>query len=210
MTMTIYGWSTGRTAPSGKVRRASRRPRRPLAVSVAALLILLVGCSEQLQGSPSPGDAPANQSTTEQTTEAATTSSPPAGNAGIAGLQPCELVDGAALSALDLTSGVQKTVGGIRVCRYQLDGATLNETFTVSVELFDNQGLANLSAENVQSLPDIGTHEAASFSDATGTCGVSLGVGAASRVDNTAVGGDHGLGCEVAARLAAVVEPKLP
>lgn len=174
--------------------------RRPL-VLVAALLLLVAGCSETTQGSPSPGgSAPATEETT-------TTSEPPA---GLADLDPCELLDPADLAALQLTGGEGKTVGGARVCRWQRDGATLNETFTVSAEVFDNQGLGALNAPDVQELPPIGGHDAARFTDATGTCGVSLGVGDSSRVDNTAVGGDQQLGCQLAEQLATIVERKLP
>lgn len=182
--------------------------RSPLVAAVAAFLVLLAGCAEKTQGSPSPGGTAPTDPTTAETTEETTTSEQPV--AGLADVDPCELLDATDLSALQLTGGEGKTVGGARVCRWQRDGATLNETFTVSAEVFDNQGLGALNTPDVQELPPIGGHDAAKFTDATGTCGVSLGVGDSSRVDNTAVGGDQQLGCQIAEQLATIVERKLP
>jgi hypothetical protein len=181
--------------------------RRPLVAVAAAFLVLLAGCAETTQGSPSPGGSAPADPTTAETTEETTTSEQPA---GLADVDPCELLDATDLAALQLTGGEGKTVGSARVCRWQRDGATLNETFTVSAEVFDNQGLGALNTPDVQELPAIGGHDAAKFTDATGTCGVSLGVGDSSRVDNTAVGGDQQLGCQIAEQLATIVERKLP
>jgi hypothetical protein len=80
----------------------------------------------------------------------------------------------------------------------------------VSVELVDSLGLADLNASNIQQLPKIGSHEAASFVDPGGGCGVSLAVTDSSRVDNTASGGDDQQACQLATQLATAVERKLP
>jgi hypothetical protein len=174
---------------------------------VAMLLVLLAGCAQSTQGSPTPGGSTNPATATEDTS---TTEAPPSStSAGVASLQPCEILDQADLTTLQLTGGEQKKVGSARVCRYQRDGATLNETYTVSVELYDNQGLTQLNAD-VQPLPPIGGHDAVRYTNATGTCGVSLGVGDDSRVDNAAVGGDQQQGCQIAEQLATIVERKLP
>ncbi len=81
----------------------------------------------------------------------------------------------------------------------------------VSVEVFAENGITDLAKDTtIQQLPQVGSHEAVSFVDVAGVCGVSLGVGEGARVDNTAVGGDQQQGCQLAAQLAALVEPKLP
>lgn len=191
---------------------------RPLLAAAAALLVLLSGCSEQTQGTPTAGGDPTGTAGPPSITtdpDAPTESSEPSTGgeepSGLADVDPCGLVDQTGLDSLGLTGGEEKEIGGARVCRYRHDGASIDESFTVSVEVFDSNGIADL-AENtdVQQLPKVGAHDAVSFVDAAGVCGVSLGVGEDARVDNTAVGGNQQQGCELAARLAALVEPKLP
>jgi hypothetical protein len=190
---------------------------RTLLAATAALLVLLAGCSEQTQGSPSAGAEPtAGQPTStapDTSTEPTEPTEPSSGTddpSGLADVDPCGLVDDAALGSMGLTGGEEKTLGEARVCRYRHDGATLNESFTVSVELFATRGLADIVGTDIKQLPKIGAHDATSFVGPTGSCGVSLGVGESSRVDNTAVGGAQQQACQFAARLAALVEPNLP
>jgi hypothetical protein len=185
-------------------------------VAAAALVVLVSGCSEQTEGNPTAGgDATTPDRTITTKPNAPTGSSEPSTGGDepspIADLQPCELVDQAGLSSLGLTGGEEDSVGSARSCRWRHEGATLDDSFTVSIELFDDEGFTDL-AENTQvkELPKVGGHDAVSFVDAAGVCGVSLGVGDSARVDNTAVGGDQQQGCQLAARLAALVEPKLP
>lgn len=187
--------------------------RRPVLAVAAALVVLVSGCAEQTGGSPiAEGDSTGKPSITtepdEPTQETSETTEPQGG--GLADVDPCGLVDAAGLSALGLTGGEEKTLGEARVCRYRHEGATLNESFTVSVEVFDSRGLADIVGTNVKQLPKIGSHDASSFTGPTGGCGVSIGVGDDARVDNTAVGGAQQQGCQLAAELAALVEPKLP
>jgi hypothetical protein len=49
-----------------------------------------------------------------------------------------------------------------------------------------------------------------SFVDAAGACGIGLGVGDTARVDSSAVGGERQLACQLAERLATIIETKLP
>ena len=189
--------------------------RRPLLVAAAALLVLVSGCSEQTRGNPTAdGDTTPDRTITTEPDPPTTESSEPSTGgeepSGLDDVDPCGLVDQAGLASLGLTGGEEKTLGEARVCRWRHEGATLDESFTVSVELFDSRGLADIVGTNVKQLPKIGSHDATSFIGPTGSCGVSLGVGADARVDNTAVGGDQQQGCQLAAELAALVEPKLP
>jgi hypothetical protein len=189
---------------------------RPLLAAAAALLVLLSGCSEQTGGTPTAGGDGTVDRTITTDPEAPTETGEPSSTggeepSGLADVDPCGLVDQAGLDSLGLTGGEEKEIGGARVCRWRHDGASLDESFTVSVEVFDSNGLADL-AENtdVQQLPKVGGHDAVSFVDAAGVCGVSLGVGEDARVDSTAVGGDQQQGCRLATQLATLVEPKLP
>lgn len=184
-------------------------PSRAVVAVAATLLALVAGCTQSTSGDPTPGaGGTTGSSTASPTTESSTTESGTEG--GLADVEPCEVLDDGDLAALQLTGGEEKDFGGARVCRYRHDGATLNESFTVSVELFDSLGLADINASDIQELPNIGDHEAASSVDPTGGCRVSLGVTEKSRVDNTAVGGDQEVACQFATQLATVVERKLP
>jgi hypothetical protein len=181
-------------------------------VGLAALLVLLAGCSESTQGSPSPGDGPSSTATTGDTTTEDTTedSSATEEPTGTADLKPCDILDQNDLATLQLTGGDEVKLGSARTCDYRRQGATANETFTVSIALWDNQGLDDLNVPTKQQLPDIGSHKAISFVDAAGVCGVGIGVGDSSRVDSSAIGGDEQLSCRIAQQMASLVEPKLP
>jgi uncharacterized protein DUF3558 len=182
--------------------------RAPVAVA-AALMVALAGCADPTSGTATPGDDLPATSTTTATTEPTTSESEPTGG-GLADVDPCALVPQAAATSIGLTGGEPRTVGEARVCRYRHDGATLNESFTVSVEVFSGRGLADIVGTDIQPRADIGTHKVVSFVSPTGNCGVSIGVGDSARVDNTAVGGDQQQGCQLAGKLAAAVEPELP
>ncbi|SED59760.1 DUF3558 family protein [Jiangella alba] len=184
-------------------------PRIPVAAAVVALLVL-TGCG----GDDDPAaDAPAatsEPSAAPSDPEPTASPSPGGDDTGLAALDPCAMVDAAGLASLGLTGGEAKEVGDARVCRHRLEGPTLDESFTVSIELFDGLGAADIVATDVQPLPPVGTHEAVTFTGTTGGCVVSLAVTATSRLDATAVGGDPALACDHAAALAALAEPALP
>lgn len=180
---------------------------RALVATAAALLALVAGCTEQTSGDPSASGQPTN-ATEPPSQETSTTEE---GGGGVADLKPCDLLQSDDLQALGLTEGEEREVSGVRTCRYRHEGATLNDTLTVSVELFDGIGLDEINADNVQRLPNIGDHEAASFTDPGGGCGVSIGVTKSSRIDNTASGGENDqLACQLATQLATAVERRLP
>lgn len=183
---------------------------RPLVATVVAFAALLAGCSESTGGSPTPGDEPPNQSVTTEPSTEETTTSEPGTEGGIAELQPCEVLDAADLSALQLTGGEELKLGGARVCEYRREGATINESFTVGLGILDDQGLDDLNAPTIEPLPKIGSHEAVSFVDEIGNCGVAIGVGDSSRVETSATGGDQQQACQLASQLATLVEPRLP
>lgn len=182
---------------------------RPALATAAALLLLLAGCAEQTAGNPSAGSEPTTTTTTTSDDPPTSDSEEPS-EAGLADVSPCDLADDAALAAMSLTGGEEKEVGEARVCRFRKDGATINESYTVSIEIFDTQGLADIVASDTKQLPKIGAHDAAQYTGTTGGCAVSLAVSEKSRVDATAVGGEPQQGCVLATQLAATVEPNLP
>ncbi|TDV40049.1 DUF3558 domain-containing protein [Actinophytocola oryzae] len=179
----------------------------PVVATAVALFALLAGCTEQTSGDPSASGEPTG--TSEQPTDEPTTT-PSESGGGVADLQPCDILEPADVQGLQLTGGEEKEVSGARVCRYRYEGATLNDSFTVSVELFDGIGLDDLNVDDIQPMK-VGGHDGASFTDPGGGCGVSIGVTDTSRVDNTAVGGENQeLACRLATQLATAVEKRLP
>jgi hypothetical protein len=175
---------------------------------VAAFLVLLAGCAEKTQGNPSAGDQPTDQNTSTDESPPSTSES---SADGADALDPCALLDSADLAALALTEQEAKTVGQAKVCQWRHEGATLDDTFTMALAVYDNVGLADVVGTDVRQLPDIGNHQAATYTGTTGGCGVSLGITDTSRVDSTATGGnDQQQGCQLATQLATAVEPKLP
>jgi hypothetical protein len=185
---------------------------KSVVATVAALLVLLAGCTEQTAGDPAalgPPTSADEQPSTGQSTSEQTSGGQPSG-VDVGALKPCDVLDSADLQALQLTGGEERESNGARACRYRHEGATLNDTLTVSVELFDSLGLDDLNTDNIQKM-NVGDHEGASWTDPLGACGVSIGVTASSRIDNTAVGGENQqLACQFATQLATAVERKLP
>lgn len=180
----------------------------PVVAAAAALLVLLAGCTERTSGDPTASGASTSASEQGTSDEPTSTSTEESGG-GVADLKPCEILDSADLQALQLSGGEERESNGARACRYRHEGATLNDTLTVSVELFGELGLDDLNTNDIQQLPKIGDHDAKSWTDG-GVCGVSLGVTDSSRIDNTAVGGENQqLACQFAMRLATAVERKL-
>jgi hypothetical protein len=180
---------------------------RPLVATVATFLVLLAGCSTTTGGSPSAGNDPTNPTTAESTEE--TPSSEPSESGGLAEVQPCELLDSGEAAQLQLTGGNEVKVGSARTCEYRHEGATLNESFSVAIGLQDDKGLDELNAPTIEPL-NLGSHEAVSFVDSTGTCGVAIAVGDTSRVETSALGGDKEQACAAASQVATIIEPKLP
>jgi hypothetical protein len=181
---------------------------RPLVATVAAFLVLLAGCSETTGGSPSPGDQTNPTDTTQGSTEE-TTSSEPSAAPDLADLKPCDVLDASELAALQLTGGKEEEVLGSRRCQWRREGATGGDSYTVSVGLVDDQGLAELNVPQKQPTT-VGSHEAVTFVDSGGNCGVAIAVGDTSRVETSATGGDQNQACQLAAQLATAIEPKLP
>lgn len=195
-------------------------PRIPALSAVALGLLLLTGCGDDdpagdappatSPATSEPSAAPSDPEPTPTGTDGSDGSGGSDGDTGLAALDPCAMVDAAGLASLGLTGGEAKELGEARACRYRVEGATLDESFTVSIELFDTYGAADIVATDVQPLPAVGTHEAVTFTGTTGGCVVSLAVTETSRLDSTAVGGDPALACDHAAALAAAAEPALP
>jgi hypothetical protein len=184
---------------------------KPVVVATAALLILLAGCSQSTAGSPGAvGSTPPTTQSPSTVTSTSTSRSGEASGDDIGSLRPCDLVDDAGLSTLGLTGGTEKTLGQARVCEWRREGASIKDSFTLAVAIYENLGLADIVGTSIQTLPNIGSHQAVSFIAPAGSCGVGLGVAAKARVDSTVHGGDQVQACQLAKQLARLVESNLP
>jgi len=127
----------------------------------------------------------------------------------LAGVDPCTLVPAAALTRLRLADGASKTLGKARACQWRHEGATLRDSYTVSVEIYSTVGIDDLIADDARSTT-VNGRPAKTASESQGACVVSLRLTDSSRVDNTAIGGEKAGACRLASELAAAVEPGLP
>lgn len=183
--------------------------RRLLVPVLAVLVIGLAGCAEKTAGTAVAGDD--TQQSQEPTTADPPSEEPSAteANSPLADIAPCALLTREGATALKVGAGLEREVGEARTCRYRVEGATLDDSFTLDLGLYDERGIDDVSGTNIQP-KTIGSHDAVTFTDATGGCIVSIATGDSSRVDSLATGGDVQRGCQLAAQLADLVEPQLP
>lgn len=187
--------------------------RTALLPLLVALAVGLVGCSDKTAGNAQPSDQTTEESSPEPTepTGRTTSSKPSSGDSPLADLNPCEWsAEGAAQLGVK-GEGEERKVGSARTCRYRLDGATVADSFTISVGLYDTLGLKDLPSDaNQTPVPTVGKHEAVKRLGAAGGCAIIMAVTDSSRADTSFTGGDQQKACDLALQLAKAIEPKLP
>ena len=180
--------------------------RSVLLLSMAAAVLGLAGCAEETSGTARP-DSTSDSTATDQPSETSTSSEEEAG--GLTDVEPCDLLPASGATQLGLTEGTESSIGQGRGCRWRFEGASLDDSFTVDLVLYDERGIDEVVGTDIVPAT-IGGHDAVRFKDSTEGCIVSIAVGDASRVDSLATGGNLQRGCELADQLAAAVEPQLP
>lgn len=170
---------------------------------MAAVVLGLAGCAEETSGTARPDPVPTTTATEQSQT---TTGEGPGGSNDV---EPCDLLPASGATQLGLTEGTETEIGQGRACRWRFEGATLDDSFTVDLVIYDERGIDDVVGTNIVPTT-IGGHDAVTFNDSTGGCIVSIAVGDASRVDSLATGGNLQRGCELANQLAAAVELQLP
>lgn len=180
----------------------------------AAAVLVLAGCSSQTPGNATPGDeTPTGGPSipTEPSTDP--TEEPSTGGGGdspLAGTEPCDLVPDGGAESLQLDFQEDGEAGSARYCRWRYEGATIDDSYTVDVAIFDELAMEDVVGTNVKPVPKIGGHDAVTYTPPAAGCAVSIAAGETSRVDVQAVGGDEQKGCQLAMQLATLVEPGLP
>jgi hypothetical protein len=118
------------------------------------------------------------------------------------------LLTAAEVTELQAGLGKEQKLGKARACSFE-DAPD----FDLGVAIFDDLSIDDVAAVNreVKPLPNIGRHRAVQSIGGIDTCGVSIEVTKTSRVDTLGTaGGDERKSCDIALRVAKLVEPKLP
>ncbi len=181
------------------------------AAQLAAFLVLVAyigGCSTITPGDANP--APSIEGTTSPTSKPRPTSPSKSSTtsksvAPLDGVLACTLLNEADRAQLAVTAvQKEKDLGDRRSC-------TFNEnTFIVGVTLYDNADFESIKAvrKDARALPPVGKHQALQGSLGS-VCSVTLQVTETSLAEGS-VGGDHPQKCELALKVAQLIEPKLP
>lgn len=181
--------------------------RPVLALGVGALL--LTGCTSEKAGT----GVPAPSSTSSGAASSAPSGSAVSGGASTASIEPCSLVNAADFASYG-TFGepVKAELAGARACTLVRQIASASEkTLTIGVGVRDAQGIDTVNDAGGGITPGkVNGRQAVQAPGSTNSCTLALAVGSASRVDVNVVGTTASQACEVAAKAADIVEPKLP
>jgi uncharacterized protein DUF3558 len=185
---------------------------------MAGVLALVAGaalaCSDETAGTPSPtstSQAPPATTSSRATLPpfpggSSTSTTEPSGGQGgpLAGTDPCTLSAQAA-AQVNAGTGSPGDVGLGRQCRYQANGITL------TVAIFDTQGLDDVVSSGQPQEIDLGSHRAKRGKEPPNLCVINIGTSDTSRVDVIAgARGDQSKACQVATQAATALEPSLP
>lgn len=178
---------------------------------LAVLATSAIACTTEQPGLPTPGDTPpatnkptipGGGSTSKSTPR---TTKPGSGNSPVSNLDPCTLLSSAEVATLAVKPGTSE---GTQGCRWR---AVSQGDYTIQVDVYDDLGIKDAQATGeIKPIANVGKHKAIQFPYG-GTCTIALEITNTSRVDVAASAGSTvEKGCELAARVAPMVEPKLP
>jgi hypothetical protein len=112
----------------------------------------------------------------------------------------------AEVAQLQAGQSKEEKIGSARVCTFA-DAPG----FVMGVAIYDDLGLDDVVAHGEIKPVSVGRHKAVQSIGGIDTCGVSIEVTKTSRVDTLGTaGGDERKSCDIALRVAKLVEPKLP
>jgi hypothetical protein len=163
------------------------------------MLVVAAACSNS-----TPGQASVGGSVTQ--TQQPQTFLPASGGNALPVSQPCSLVSQSALDQIgESAPPTPDQVGTAPDC------SLTTPDFSIGVAIRTNVGLNGFSA-NGGTIHDItiGTHQGKQVLDDSGSCEIGIGVSDSSRVDITATPAATADPCPIVAKLANLIEPKLP
>ncbi len=185
----------------------------PILVALAASS---VACSDKTNGQAVPGDSITTETTTttrgSTSTSRTTSGAPTSGTSPFADRKPCTLLSPSGATELGVSGqqGNEEKVGSARRCTWRITGATIRDSFNIGVGLWDTVGVKDLPGTVTPTpVPAVGKHQAVRIRDTAG-CTIVMGVTEKSRVDTAANGGSVDKACELALKLATLIEPELP
>jgi hypothetical protein len=177
-------------------------------------VVSLGSCSEKDPGQPLPAGTASGStesggpfSTGNESTKTSG-SQPSVADGPLKDTKPCSLLSASDIAQLQAGPGNEEQLNNARACRF-LEASG----FAVSVGIFDDLGLDDVTTYGeVKPVPTVGKHKAVQSMRGIDTCAVSIEVTKTSRVDaqGTSDDGDKQKACDLALRVARLVEPKLP
>lgn len=185
------------------------------ALLVAAGVLGLAACSSPQPGTALPtGGLPSSSTGAGQSTSTTPVTPSSGGSVGTSAIEPCSLL-GAGDIAEYGTFGepAKENLGGDRVCGYQRERKSASEdVLTISIDVRDQQGVKDVTdiGGGVTTGNVHGRKAAQTEGPASSACILALAVGEGSRVDVSVNAGDSKKACEIATKVADIVEPKLP
>jgi hypothetical protein len=124
----------------------------------------------------------------------------------MANVAPCSLLTSAETAELRAGPGKDQTLNQGRACLFQEASG-----FSMTVAIFDELGLDDLVAQGPPKPVTVGNRKAVQSIRGIDTCAISIELTKTSRVDTQGTaGGDEEKSCDIALRVARLVEPRLP
>ncbi|OLR90208.1 hypothetical protein BJP25_04425 [Actinokineospora bangkokensis] len=130
-------------------------------------------------------------------------------------LNPCDLLTGAARSALNAAPGKRaRDLPSSTGCQWKINpGAPIAESYTLGIAIYPELGTGRINSTGAKTPTSVNSRPAVQYLGAANSvCVISLEVTAASRVDVTAnrAGSGGSEVCPQAKAAAELVEPELP
>ncbi|OXM52410.1 DUF3558 family protein [Amycolatopsis alba] len=174
-------------------------------VPLAAAALVLAACSSEKPGnaSPAPSAPPAQTG--------GSSSAPATGAGDTKSIDPCSL-----LGVADLTSyGTFKppttaNEGGARSCQFDKAATSAADAVSLGVDIRDTQNVDSVGdAGNGKTTGNVNGRKAV-LAPKPGGCLMALELGPSARVDVLVAAAETKQACEIAEKIADIVEPKLP
>lgn len=213
--MSVVSPGNGRYSAEGSWGLIVRR-FAPLVLLAVVASAGVTSCATPTGGQAVPGNPGGSTATPRSSSGPGTrptTSTPGSGNSPLTKMDPCDLLDSAAMAKLGITGeGEPGKILQARNCRWRVRGPSNTDIYDLGI--LDTLGLTDVPGQvQVTRLPDIGKHPAVQAKNSGGGqgCQILVGVTESSRVDLAVVSGtDVEKACGLAMEFAKLVEPKLP
>ncbi len=180
-------------------------------VALSVTAIVVGGCSTEAPGTaaPVPDETPAATEASKPQRGSSTAGpsvATPSSESPLDGVAPCSLLSDAERGTLGLKSTPKpKDLDDRRSCQFSEDG------FTAGVNVFYRLGLDSVEASNigVKSVPIVGKHKALQSMFGI-SCAITMEISTTAIVSASASAGTDARSCEIAMKIAELIEPKLP